>query len=240
MICTAFTSLLAGRPIIDDAPEPPAHLDARRELAIPLEDIADRGSISFGDNEHAAYVGSAAGIGKRSGTGPVVRERDGRAAAEQPSIGISPSPSGSSSRPVMCLLRTGALGWMQGRHCVSQARAAPQRLGGLEDHPKLSSCRQLSCVLPNFLDAARLQSTSLRQSQTSPRMARWSRLRTISGCRGATGHADRGTKRMRNRLIHFLLPGAIIGAPVPERARTNTVVVRLDLPRRVVSERGRE
>jgi hypothetical protein len=32
---------------------PPAHLDDSQQLALPLEDIADRGSIRFGDDEHA-------------------------------------------------------------------------------------------------------------------------------------------------------------------------------------------
>jgi hypothetical protein len=39
--------------IIDDARETPAHLDGGRQLALPLEDIADGGGIRFGDDEHA-------------------------------------------------------------------------------------------------------------------------------------------------------------------------------------------
>jgi hypothetical protein len=55
--------------IIGDARKTPAHLNDRRQLALPLKNFADRGGIFIGDNIHPRDVGVSANADKRADDG---------------------------------------------------------------------------------------------------------------------------------------------------------------------------
>ena len=51
--------------IVGDPREPPAQLDGGRQLALLIEDSADRSNIGFGDDEHSKSMGTRAAASKR-------------------------------------------------------------------------------------------------------------------------------------------------------------------------------